>query len=194
MVFPPTNVVHPWCPRFILRDSSFCSFGSRFSCLPSCFLVLFSWVFYNSENWPWTLSNLLGILWLVQQGNPESEKFLLVDSRIRENFTCGLWNTAQGIRNLTNDWNQKSRFHRQRLESSTWNTNSTGVESRIQDCLGFSYIWRTTVLCAPSDKMDSKANLITNVMCHNWIALNKIFYFISFRIMAFFFLTLHIWH
>ena len=46
--------------------------------------------------------------------------------------------------------------------------------------------------------MDSKANLITNVMCHNWIALNKIFYslivakylkliFISFRIIAFFF-------
>ena len=144
----PTNVVHPWCPRFILRDSSFCSFGSRFSCLPSCSLVLFSWVFYNSENWPWTLSNLLGILWLVQQGNPESEKFLLVDSRIRENFTCGLRNTTQGIRNLTNDWNPKSRFHRQRLESSTWNTNSTAWNPEFKTVLDSLIFANNSFVCS----------------------------------------------
>ena len=33
-------------------------------------------------------------------------------------------NTAQGIRNLINDWNLESTFQRQRLESSSWNPES----------------------------------------------------------------------
>ena len=83
----PANVVHPWCPRFVLRDSSFCSFGSRFSCLPSCSFVLFSWVFYNSENWPWALSNLIG-------------NFLtsaIRESGIWEIFACGIRNPGLWI-------------------------------------------------------------------------------------------------
>ena len=44
-------------------------------------------------------------------GIPESWKFLLVESWILD---FGTWNTAQGIRNATNDWNPESRFHRQR--------------------------------------------------------------------------------
>ena len=34
-------------------------------------------------------------------------------------------NTTQGIRNPTNDWNPKSKFYWQRLESSSWNPEST---------------------------------------------------------------------
>ena len=43
----------------------------------------------------------------------------------------GIQNTAQGIRNPTNDRNPESNFHWQRLESSTWNPQSTawGPES-----------------------------------------------------------------
>ena len=88
--------------------------------------------------------------------NPESGKFLLVESGIRESFACGirnlgnfiLWNPESwalefgsqlkesgilltiGIRNLSptdTDWNQVPGIR-----------NSTGVESRIQDCLGFT--------------------------------------------------------
>ena len=44
-------------------------------------------------------------------------------------------NTAQGIRNPTKDWNPESKFHWQKLESSTWNPESTAWKSRIQDCL-----------------------------------------------------------
>ena len=90
----PTNVVHPWCPRFVLSDSSFCFFGSRFSCLPSCSPVLISWVFYNSGNWPWALSNLIG-------------DFLTSATResgIWEIFACellnpGLWIPEYSLRN-----------------------------------------------------------------------------------------------
>ena len=53
---------------------------------------------------------------------PESVKFLLVESEI---LGFGIRNTAQGIRNVTDDWNSESRFHWQRLESSIWNPEST---------------------------------------------------------------------
>ena len=41
---------------------------------------------------------------------PESVKFLLVESRIRETFACGIRNTDQGIQNPTSDWNPESKF------------------------------------------------------------------------------------
>ena len=53
---------------------------------------------------------------------PESMKFLLVESGI---LGFGIQNTAVGIRNPTEDWNPESRFHWQRLYSSTWNPEST---------------------------------------------------------------------
>ena len=75
---------------------------------------------------------------------PESKKFLLVESGI-----LGFWirNTAQGIRNPTNNWNPESKFHWQRLESSTWNPESTewNPESKIVlDSLSKA-IWSTNV-------------------------------------------------
>ena len=70
--------------------------------------------------------------------NPESEKIVLAESGIFRGF--GIRNAAQGIRNPTNDWNPELNFHWQRLESSTWNPKSTGVESRIQDSLAFPYM------------------------------------------------------
>ncbi|CAH3181822.1 unnamed protein product [Porites lobata] len=58
---------------------------------------------------------------------PECRKFLLVESGMPG---FGMRNTSQGIRNPTNDWNwvQNPRIH--------------GVESRIQDCLGFPKMGR----------------------------------------------------
>ena len=52
----------------------------------------------------------------------QAEKILLVKSRI----------PVFGIRNPIYDWNQESKFHWQNLESEIH-----GVESRIQDFLGF---------------------------------------------------------
>ena len=49
----------------------------------------------------------------------------------------GIWNTAQGIRNPTYDWNPVTKTGIQYLESRIH-----GVESRIQDCLGFPYVRR----------------------------------------------------
>ena len=70
----------------------------------------------------------------------ESGKFLLVESGI---LGFRIQNTVQeaGIA-LNRIWNPESKFHLQRLESSTWNPESgiRGVDSRIQDCLGFPNI------------------------------------------------------
>ena len=54
-----------------------------------------------------------------ESGFPESGKFLPVKSGI---LGFGIRNTAVGVRNATNDWNPESKFHRQRLESGTWNS------------------------------------------------------------------------
>ena len=52
-------------------------------------------------------------------GNPDSWireifAFLLVESGILD---FGIRNTTQGIRNHANDWNRKSKFHRQRIRN-----------------------------------------------------------------------------
>ena len=52
----------------------------------------------------------------------EPGKFPLVESGI---LGFGIRNTAQGIRNPTNDWNPDSKFHWERLGSSSWNPEST---------------------------------------------------------------------
>ena len=62
----------------------------------------------------------------------ESAKISLVESRI---LGFGIWNTAQGIRNPTNDQVPLAKTGIQYLESGIH-----GVESRIQDCLGFPYM------------------------------------------------------
>ena len=64
--------------------------------------------------------------------NPE---ILIVESRV---LGFGIRNTAQGIRNLTSDWNPESGIppakesEIQYLESRIY-----GVDSRIPDCIGF---------------------------------------------------------
>jgi len=64
---------------------------------------------------------------------PESGQFLLVESGI---LYFAMRNTAQGIRNPTNDSNLQFRFHWQRLESCSW-IGIQAVKSRIQECVGF---------------------------------------------------------
>ena len=52
----------------------------------------------------------------------------------------GIRNTAQGIWNLSNEWNMTEN-----PECSSRNSDSEAVESRMQDCFGFSYfIWGTS--------------------------------------------------
>ena len=43
--------------------------------------------------------------------NPDSERLLPMESGI---LSFGIWNVAQGVQNLTKDWNPESLFHRQR--------------------------------------------------------------------------------
>ena len=50
---------------------------------------------------------------------PESVKILLVESRIRETFACGIRNTAQGIQNPSSCdkcWNQEPGIRNPRCE------------------------------------------------------------------------------
>ena len=56
----------------------------------------------------------------IKLGIPESGKFLPVESAIRDIFAYGIWNSSN-----YNVWNPESKFHWQRLESSTWNPEST---------------------------------------------------------------------
>ena len=74
------------------------------------------------------------IIWFVESG-----KFLPAESGI---LGFRIHNTAQepGIA-LHRTWNLESKFHWQSLESGV-----RGVESRIQDCLGFLYMERSTLL------------------------------------------------
>ena len=51
---------------------------------------------------------LLSITVLKTIGIPESGKSLLEESRI---LSFGIRNSAQGIQNPANDWNQKSEVH-----------------------------------------------------------------------------------
>ena len=73
--------------------------------------------------------------------------FLLVESEIRETFACGIRNTAQGIRNPTNDWNSESMSHGQRLESSTWNPEFTAWNPESKTVLD-SLTWSVVCECA----------------------------------------------
>ena len=57
----------------------------------------------------------------------ESAKILLVESGIQG---TGIWNTAQGNRNSTNNRNPEIKFHCERLESSTWNPESAAWNPR----------------------------------------------------------------
>ena len=59
--------------------------------------------------------------------DPESAKILLVESGIQG---TGIWNTAQGNRNSTNNRNPEIKFHCERLESSTWNPESAAWNPR----------------------------------------------------------------
>ena len=86
--------------------------------------------------------------------NPESGKSLLVASRI---LGFRIRNTAQGIRNPTNDWNPQSKSNWERLELSTWNPESTGVESRIKHYVGFTCMGGEESGLVPVDGIPSKA-------------------------------------
>ena len=66
--------------------------------------------------------------------NPESGKILLEKSGI---LGSGIWSKVQGIRNPSNEWNPESRFHWQRLGSSTWNPQFTTWKPESKTSLDF---------------------------------------------------------
>ena len=70
--------------------------------------------------------------------NPEFRKVLLVESGI---LGFGIQKTAQGIRNLSNHWNPESTDYTN-MELQNQEFRIHGVDSRIQDCLGFPYLGR----------------------------------------------------
>ena len=59
----------------------------------------------------------------------------------------GIRNTAQEIRNLTNDWNPEFKFPLTKTGIQYMESGIHGVESRIQDCLGFPYMERVEFTC-----------------------------------------------
>ena len=79
---------------------------------------------------------------------PESRKLLPVESGIQKCFLVNLeswleiqlWNTAQRIRNPSNDWNQESKFHWQESGIQSLESRIRSLESTIQDVLGFCYL------------------------------------------------------
>ena len=92
----------------------------------SLFLKEVSFHWHRPRGWLSSKHQSFRPMW----GNPESGKFLLLESAI---LGFGIRNTVQGIWNRTNDWNSESKFYWQRLESSTWNSQSTAwnPESKI---------------------------------------------------------------
>ena len=61
------------------------------------------------------------------------------------NLGIGIRNRGRGIRNPTNDWNPESKFHLQRLESSTWNPESTARNPESKTVLD-SITWERGLL------------------------------------------------
>ena len=53
---------------------------------------------------------------------------------------CRVWNTALGIRNPTNHWNQESQFHWQESGIQSLESGIRSLESTVQDCLWFPYL------------------------------------------------------
>ena len=86
-------------------------------------------------------------------------KRIPISKLIREIFVCGIWRDpanfccgirnpgiwnlecAQGIRNLTNDWDPESKLSFIDKESGIH-----GLKSRIQDYLRFPYIWQKSMI------------------------------------------------
>ena len=78
---------------------------------------------------------------------PESGNFLLVESKIRENFARGIRDQGYGIqkrdqvlRNLTKEWNPESKCHWKSLESSTRKQQSTQWDPESKTVL-YSLTW-----------------------------------------------------
>ena len=107
-------------------------------------------------NFPYTapfFGSIICLEFTIGKGNPirenccswkaECVKFLLVESGI---LGFGIRNTAQVIRNPTNDWSLESKFYLQRLKSSTWNPESMAwnPESKtVLDSLTWANEWLT---------------------------------------------------
>ena len=91
-----------------------------------------------------------GNFFLPMWRNPNSgvPKIFACGIRNPEMFSCKsgilafwrVWNTAQGIRNPTNHWNQESQFHWQESGIQSLESGIRSLESTVQDCLWFPYL------------------------------------------------------
>ena len=109
---------------------------SKRECLSCSKLIQYHlWILKEHNNFSYLWKFSFGEIYLEKPKN--LQKFAQIKriqvsgirekSRIQENFPCGIRNIAQEIRNPTRDWTPESKFHWQRLESSTWNPESTTV-------------------------------------------------------------------
>lgn len=114
LVWDPYQVCSRWCRHWAVRWSSM-----------SCQLNLF---LHHVRECGFRKFLLL---------EPGIQKFVLLKSGT---LGFGIRNTAQRIRNPSNDWSPESKFQWQ--EPGTWWLESGiyGVGYRIQDCLRFSYM------------------------------------------------------
>ena len=131
-----------WIASFTRLESQWRSQSIKFTSCQSDIIRSLIGVFRNAEHWfPEAVCPCKEIR------SPESGKFLLVESGIPcRNLSWATRNTAQGIRNPTNNWNSESKFHWQKINNPEFSvTPGFGihcVEPRILDCLGFLYMGR----------------------------------------------------
>ena len=66
---------------------------------------------------------------------PECRECLLAQSIFHENFACGMWSPGLWNPESLNDYNPESKFHWQRIESTTWNPESTVWNPEFQSSI-----------------------------------------------------------
>ena len=109
---------------------------SKRECLSCSKLIKYNlWILKEHNNFSYLWKFSFGEIYLEKPKN--LQKFaqikriqvsgMLEKSRIQENLVCGIRKIAQEFRNPSHDWTPESKFHSQRLESSTWNPESTTV-------------------------------------------------------------------
>ena len=103
-----------------------------YSCTPhsTCIVIVMTTFFFPQSTYHPYMTGICG-------------KILLVESRISWALESGT--LLREIRNPSKDWNPESKFHWQEVESSSLECGIQGLESRIQDCLGFPYMGRPRI-------------------------------------------------
>ena len=107
---------------------------------------------------------------------PESEEFLLVECGI---LGFGIWNTAQGIRNPTNDWNPVSKFQCQRIRNpvreiqNPWRGIQTTRLAVLDSLTGGDF-----TIAALFGSLEQATRMIREITLWNYIFISLSIYFL----------------